>query len=41
MGRPLVSVIACSLVFMPHLVSPIRRPFPPFLTVGWTPYDVL
>ena len=27
--------------FMPPLVSPIRRPPPPFLTAGWRPYDVL
>src|SRR3546814_15054318 len=30
-GRPFASVTACSLVFMPPFVRPIRRPGPPFL----------
>ena len=40
-GRPSASVTACSLVFMPPFVRPIRRPLwspdPPFSTAGWSP----
>ena len=43
-GRPSASATACSLVFMPPLVRPIRRPLwspdPPFSTAGWSPCDV-
>ena len=40
-GRPFASVTACSLVFMPPFVRPIRRPGPPFLPAGWTPCGAL
>ena len=43
-GRPSASLTACSLVFMPPLVRPIRRPLwslgPPFSTAGWSPCGV-
>ena len=34
MGRPIASVTACSLVFMPHLLRPIRRLSPLSLGVA-------
>jgi hypothetical protein len=44
-GRPSASVTACSLVFMPPFVRPIRRPLcspgPPFSTEGWSPCGAL
>lgn len=39
-GRPFASVTACSLVFMPPFVRPIRR-WTPFLPQGWTPCGAL
>ena len=40
-GRPLLSLMACSLVFISPLVRSIRRPRPLFSRPNWTPCDGL